>query len=266
MEEKNISVLDIAAAEQQRGGVVQTTPDPRVLLIKFAKIAGGVALLALALGVLYFVLTRDTSVPAQEQARAPYVYVDGSTPVAVPSSTPRAALMEQLVEAQKCVKLPLGLIARLEVVEPSVTDEQAREWDAQTFLQRVAPRVPQELLRTLELRFLLGVHSFDLNQPFLIIKTDSFETAFSALLRWEETLYADLQPLFARVPGGVASAPAFADLIVENRDTRAVVDAEGRILLLWALLDRSTILITTNEYTLREVVRRLSETSILPLP
>jgi hypothetical protein len=55
---------------------------------------------------------------------------------------------------------------------------------------------------------------------------------------------------------------AFKDRVVENRDARVIENAEGTILLLWTFLDRRTILITTNEATLREVISRMAVTPI----
>ena len=58
----------------------------------------------------------------------------------------------------------------------------------------------------------------------------------------------------------------FIDQIVENRDARVLLDAEGNILMLWTFLDRSTIVVATNEATLREIISRLSQASVLSLP
>ena len=58
----------------------------------------------------------------------------------------------------------------------------------------------------------------------------------------------------------------FLDQIVENHDARVALNAQSDILLLWTFLDRSTIVITTNDATLREVISRLSQASILSLP
>jgi len=58
----------------------------------------------------------------------------------------------------------------------------------------------------------------------------------------------------------------FVDKIVENRDTRAVLNDAGDLLLLWTFLGRNSIVITTNEYTLREVVSRINVAPTIPTP
>jgi hypothetical protein len=126
------------------------------------------------------------------------------------------------------------------------------------------------------------------------------------MLAWEESMYNDLTPLFKRVPpvharptgptptiedpigtSTASSSPAatstpaatttaieapqffqgnFLDQIVENHDARVMLSQDGDILLLWTFLDRSTIVVTTNEATLREIISRLSQPSVISLP
>ena len=93
---------------------------------------------------------------------------------------------------------------------------------------------------------------------------------------------ADLGPLFTRTPSptiNTATTPAatststatpasltFADKIVENRDARVITNQVGDILLLWTFLDHGTILITTNDATLREIVSRASSAPVQVQP
>ena len=83
----------------------------------------------------------------------------------------------------------------------------------------------------------------------------------------------DFLPLFDRAPRprlpeeGVATSSVgtvpqllqtgFADKILENRDARVILNTSGDILLLWAPLTQNLFVITTNEYTLREIISRL---------
>jgi hypothetical protein len=147
--------------------------------------------------------------------------------------------------------------------------------------------IPQTLLRTMTGPYLFGVHSFDENQPFFIIETDSYETAYRGMLDWERTMQGDLGALFARNPSPktpvvpidtpVASTTAsstpsvsdfiqtgFVDRVVENQDARVVLNEQGDLVLLWTFLGRNRIVITTNEYTLREVISRMSSAPVVP--
>jgi hypothetical protein len=114
------------------------------------------------------------------------------------------------------------------------------------------------------------------------------------MLEWERTMQNDLSPLFKRIPPTHANTStsvdttiasssasttstipateepfgpaAFVDKIVENHDARAVLNSDGEILLLWTFIDRYTLVITTNEYTLREVVSRLANAPVVSIP
>jgi hypothetical protein len=233
----------------------------------------------LAAGIIGYLFLRSTTVPVAQQAPAPFLYVDSTVPVQTMPSEPRAQLMQTLLAAKNNVHLSLGLVARLEVLAPSSTPA---EMDAQTFLQTIAPAIPQMLLPTIEPQFLLGAHSYEENEAFLILKVDSYETAYAGMLAWEATIQSDLSPLFDRTPSphiqnsNATTTPAtttpqliqtsFADQVVENHDARVIANRSGDILLLWTFLDRGTIVITNNDATLREVISRLSQAPVISLP
>ncbi len=237
-------------------------------------------------------------VPLAQQMPAPFAVVDDTKTVEMRDNESRAELMQALVDAKKDTLLSLGLVARLLVAKPSVAgDGTITEVGAPEFLQTLAPSIPPELVRTLEPRMLLGLHSFDENQAFIILKADSYDVAYRGMLAWEATMRGDLSPLFVRTPAvrarvetpavvattssttasttpiveePVQPVPLFAgnfiDQIVENHDARVILNREGDILLLWTFLDRSTIVVTTNTQTLRELISRISQASILTLP
>lgn len=284
-EGQGVSVVSIAAAEAARRGnepIQQKTQEEKTATLRtWAMLAGGIALVLLAAGVLAAVFSRPTTVPIAEMPKAPFIFVDDTVLVALPADQrTRDMLMTYLQAARQNVKLPVGLIEWLYVAVPASQEGAApQQLSASEFLQTIAPQTPPELLRTLSANYLVGVHSFEENQPFLLLQVDSYELAYKAMLDWERTLDTDLLPLFSRNPSpkpqGTA-APAsttvqflqtnFTDKIAENRDTRSYLNSAGDILLLWTFLGRNTILITTNEYTLREVLSRLNTAPVVPIP
>ncbi|HEY4501918.1 MAG TPA: hypothetical protein VJJ20_02530 [Candidatus Paceibacterota bacterium] len=322
--EKNISVVSIAAAEADRRGMskLQDSATPlnqetgRPWLRKLLMVGAGVVLLCVAGGIGFYIYLAFQPVSVAQQSPAPFILVDDTKTVEISGSDTRSSIMQTLSAMRSGVELALGLVARIQVVKQDALGA-LQEVSAPEFLQTLAPRIPPELVRTLLPQMLLGVHSYDENQAFMLIKADSYETAYSAMLAWEATIQADLSPLFVRTPAVRArtdlppvlpaatssasstsatsslqatttsaasttpistSTPAaipsatpfvqgsFVDQVVANRDARVVLGPEGDILLLWVFLDRSTILITTNDATLREVISRLSQASILSLP
>jgi hypothetical protein len=312
--EKQVSVVSIAAAEAERRGMQKLSSEQSPLnqtrspwLKKTLIIATGVLLLAAAGGTGFYIYMRMQPVPLAQQAPAPFITVDDTQTVTLQPNEARSDIMNALVAAKNSVSISLGLMARIQIAKPTpLNDGTAEEVSAPEFLQALAPLVPPQLVRTLEPQMLLGVHSFGENAAFMILKADSYETAYSGMLAWEESMYNDLTPLFKRVPpvharptgptptiedpigtSTASSSPAatstpaatttaieapqffqgnFLDQIVENHDARVMLSQDGDILLLWTFLDRSTIVVTTNEATLREIISRLSQPSVISLP
>lgn len=307
--EKQVSVVSIAAAEAERRGAEPLNPEQKspgeeagTSWVRQAAIIGAsVVLVGSALGVGAYIYIRMQPVPLAQQQPAPFAAVDETSTVEMRPGMTRAELMQTLVTAKNDTTLSLGLVGRLLVAKPGpANDGTMTEVGAPEFLQTLAPSIPAELVRTLEPRMLLGIHSFDENQAFVLLKTDSYDVAYRGMLAWEATMRGDLSPLFVRTPpvrprtvpppsaptasssatSTASTTPAvpepvlpatffagnFIDQIVENHDARVVLNQDGDVLLLWTFLDRSTIVVTTNPQTLRELISRVSQASILTLP
>lgn len=284
--QEGASVVSIAAAEAKRRGEKKDEPAPaetggQNTGTKIAMGVGGLALLLVAAGVLAFLLLRPNTVPIASTPEAPFISVDEVVLISVVAGE-RDTLMTNLQAARESMRLSVGLIEWLYVAHTVIPDTPPQPLSTAEFLTTLAPRIPEGLLRTLAPFYLVGVHSFDENQPFLILQTDSYETGYRGMLDWELSMRDDLSPLFTRNPSPkstvvIASSTAsssqtafiqtgFVDKVVENLDTRVVLNDEGEILLLWAFLGRNTIVITTNEYTLREVVARRNSAPVVPIP
>ena len=297
--DRGSSVVSIAAAEADRRSakhsdgqeIAQSAPQKH-WLFTLAAAGGGVLLLAAAGGLLFFVLTREISVPAQLGPEAPFIAVDNTSLVPLGQGASRVAYMAALDVARKNVHLPVGLVERLYLSTEQQGDTAPAALSTREFFRLLFPNAPEELTRTLSGAYLLGVHSFDENQALLLFAVDSYETAYAGMLKWEVSMYTDLSPLFIRTPAvrlpTIPAIPAiedigsstsviqtaaerflptaFVDKIAENRDTRAIVSPQGDILFLWTFLGRNTVLVTTNEYTLREVIGRMQTAPAIPLP
>jgi hypothetical protein len=199
--------------------------------------------------------------------------------------------MSALNDEKGRVSLSLGLIERFYLAAASSSASSLPQLSAQNVLALVAPSAPDALARSLDpAQYIFGVHAYDDNQAFLIFKTSSYEQAFSGMLAWEPSMQKDLAPLFTRTPelhiqtnpaasstaatSTATSAPqapavlptGFQDAIIENHDARVIENASGDILLLWTFLDRNTLVIATNEATLREIISRLKNAPVVPLP
>ena len=132
------------------------------------------------------------------------------------------------------------------------------------FLSAIGPHLPPSLARTLEDSFMLGLYAFEAAEPFVVLKITSYEQAFAAMLAWEGGMPSDLKILLSPSKQVVVSSTTplgiggFTDVVVKNKDVRVFKDTVGQVLFLYSFIDRNTLVITTNEGALSEIVRRLS--------
>jgi hypothetical protein len=102
------------------------------------------------------------------------------------------------------------------------------------------------------------------NEPFLIVKADTFDSGFAGMLAWEPYLSEDLAPLFgtpvtaSRTPGTPESTPPrFSDVLKDNRSIRILYGEEGEERLIYAFLNRTLIVITTSTEALSALISGL---------
>lgn len=119
------------------------------------------------------------------------------------------------------------------------------------FMRSPRPRIPEENLAPPE------------SSPVISFATTTATTT-------EETATSTATTSATSTPQPPQAVPdffrtQFIDRIVENHDARAIQDENGDILLLWTFLDRSTLVITTNEYTLREIISRRARPPVITI-
>ncbi len=301
MQGGGVSVVSIAAAEAKRRGTqpvsqdaqITNAPAPHTLRnILFALI--GLLFVAGAIGALAYIVLSTAPLAQQQVGVTPFIAIDSTNTVSVDPTIKGPGLMQRLVSAKNSVSISLGLVAQLYVQQTAPgTDAEPTYMNAQTLLSTLAPELPATFTRNVAPVYLLGVHSFGVNQPFLILKVDSYEQGYAGMLGWEQMMKKDLAPLFTYVPAPKVGTPAqaltsaasttasstsavatstpeipplqtgFTDAIVQNHDARVTVDQYGTINFLWTFLDRQTLVITTNPDTLREIITRLKQAPIL---
>jgi hypothetical protein len=124
-------------------------------------------------------------------------------------------------------------------------------------------KTPDTLKRTLGGNFTLGVHAFSGNGPFLLFQVDSYPTAFTGMMAWEQSLFEEWYQLFGIDVSGENKyllGEPFRDKVIQNQDTRAILDKTGTAIFFYAFLGekKDLLIITTKESTLKEVLNRLT--------
>jgi hypothetical protein len=134
--------------------------------------------------------------------------------------------------------------------------------------------VPSLLKRTLLPNYMIGSYSYGVNFPFIIFRTSSFENTYTGMLDWEKSLEKDLTILF-RLPGydaprGIAEQltavnfKKFEDAVVSNKDVRLIRNEAGKIILIYGIVDKTTVIITTSDTAFKEIVNRLNKEKAIP--
>ena len=128
------------------------------------------------------------------------------------------------------------------------------------FLDVLNTRTPSSLIRTFSEDFTLGIYSTLENSQFLMFMVGSYPTAVDGMLDWEEEIVLDLDPVLKITQAEEVRKRFFEDIILFNKDTRAILDNEGNIAFAYSFIDRQTLVIFKDKNTLKEVVSRLQNT------
>jgi hypothetical protein len=252
---KNISAVDIAVAEQKRReatpGTYTSEKKPHAGIF-----IATVMILIVALGAgwyLWFNTSQgtETAPPIQGSIETIIPYAKGSTLLLDPDSDPLVLIGAKLATSNA----GLGNVYALIPIPTSASAEQAPI--ASVFGKT---NIPSRLERSLSSEYMIGTFTYDVQSPFIILKNTFFQNAFAGMLEWEKNLRSDLLPLIhVSFPQEIATtnSDTFEDIVISNIDTRILKNAEGKTILAYAFADTGTIVIATNETTLKYVLDRL---------
>lgn len=216
------------------------------------------------LGAIYFVRnSRATTQQVTSTAPAPLIATDFLKNININGLT-RNQIIRTLTKERDGNVSALASVTGIRLTEGSA--ENAQTLTAKNFLEKLETRAPSELVRSLDDNFLFGIQASNPSEPVLIFKTGYYQNAFAGMLSWEKDLREDLGPIFIRPEPELTASSSddvlnrtqnFQDIVVKNRDTRALRDSNGKIIFLYSFPDKSSIIITTNANTLQEVATRL---------
>jgi|GEM_PF-870457 len=273
------SITSIAAAENARRTSQSGDSLPEVETSRnIVLVAISICLIVIGAGgswYAYSIYQQKNQVIVEQKQRDP---AQAEKITEIPAKNSADAFSAQLYSSIQNSTAPLNSIERLipisnETITLADGTERTVPLSTEQFFSQIKASLPDTLLRSLDSSYYLGLHAVHGNQPFLILKTNSFDVALSSMFRWEPMMIRDLQNIFLR-PADRVSPPLytiangntsyrFEDAILQNREIRAARDAKGNVVLLYAFLDTKTIFITSDETTLKEVSARLIKAEIV---
>ncbi len=248
MKEKNESVISVALKERERSEKLGEERRPKskpgnfkinltILATSLTLVAGGVSVFFYIAGYLQ---NRDAAPTQIESSIFPY---NNSVTLA---NVAAGNLGEELL------KLPAqNGISSIKISNQS-GEVISKSGDFLDFIN-----VPKNisLRRTLRDSFMVGASSQNGKNYFLLVLSiNDFGTAFSSMLEWEKTMDSDLAFL-TTAKSYVQNTGTFSwkDMIVKNKDVRGLVNEKGEIKIAYTFLDKNTILITDNAFSIGDM-------------
>ncbi|HUD04133.1 MAG TPA: hypothetical protein VMR73_01435 [Candidatus Paceibacterota bacterium] len=257
---EHISVVKIAAAESDRSTAVapiQNESPHRGLLF----IAIGIIVLSIALalgGYFYFKNNSETPSPLQ-MLPSSLVDVTNTQTLSIGSGTNLINNFETNIQG---LKIPVGSLWQI----VPLNSQNLPIATTTDFFTALGVQVPGQLSIGLGGQYTFGAYGSTVNHPFIIIDISSFDNAFPAMLSWESTLPDDLNFLIAIDHQNILrtyTIPVFTDKIILNKDIREFDDASGTPEILYSFTDTHTLVITTDENTMSEIITRLNTAKVV---
>jgi hypothetical protein len=140
---------------------------------------------------------------------------------------------------------------------------------AKDFFSLNSINLPDEISRDLQDSYTYGIHSLGGNQPFLIIKTSSFQTGYPGMWSWQKgSLIQDMKKIFpintsyltpiaSGTPQQKNYLPVFLDTVINNIDSFVLKDVYNRSVLAYTIFDKTMIIVSTSPQTISAIMNRL---------
>ena len=232
---------------------------PRTDLVFSPWRVGAVVTFSVLLGVsaaLWLFSPKDEGIltSSDEAAVESLVRSEAQVPVELGNST--NDFLRNLLAAE-----PPSSVAVAQLYPTANISGEATPATAEQIMTVLAPQAPNSFIRSVTA---INFGLYRDREPFIIMRTTAFDTAFGGILEWEESMSADLSPFFGAPVSGTFDPrsrsatqirePYFVDVVVGNLDARLLTDETQKERLIYAFVDRNLILITTNEETLEALV------------
>lgn len=179
--------------------------------------------------------------------------------------------------------------------ENSVFDFKKKvPYETSDMLALIEARAPENLRRSLDQEFMLGVHKSSKNEPFLLFRATNFDNVFAGMFEWEGVLAKDMANLFPReismaknitpTPSVVVApetsttssstipeAPqktidntrVWSDKVIRNADARVLLDGSKNVVFFYAFIDNQYLFFGTSAETFDEVRRRVRSAKLV---
>ncbi len=275
LKNQKTSLTKMVMAEKgrkERKGVVKTQKKEDVKTKKLTIAIGVILTTTLIATGTYFVLNNINSTPKTiTELKIPTIIFSNYQREVFLKNLKKKTIVNTIKTEEPNISIPLGSIMQLYLTKEDSDKEYVVEKidgyklliTTSVFLNSLQTKASDSLTRALETNFIFGYHSSLGNNPFLLFKVKSYENVYAGMLDWEKYIYNDLINIFKKensiLEEGVGD---FKDIVVANKDVRALLNKEGKIDFAYSFPDKNTLIIVNNKTTMEEIFRRVLTASL----
>lgn len=299
-----ISMIKVALAEKKRqekqGTYDQILQDENKggKFLKYIFIIFGI--LAVVSVAVYILLPKPPTAEqvAEQIKNEPLMYAEEFVNIDTDQKSPDD--VERIIKRERDVDLPLGTMKGL--VLQGIHGSSTSPLYSSELFSVLGTRASEDLVRSFEDKFMLGIYSYSPHEMFAILKVADYDNAFASMLQWEPFIESDFGSIFitkkpvanisqlkvaersstsstqkvssttAQQTTTSTTSPAlnnilfkrvFVDKVIDNRDVRALIDEDGSTAMLYGFIDKKTLVIASSEKSFREVIFRLTAGKII---
>lgn len=239
---QKISLVNVAMAEQERNRKEPIIEDSNFKQSqnKFFMLVGSLLFILgiITIGAIYYVKNqREEKEIAQKSTILSHVE---SFSISLATSTTKGNLAQNILSKKRDFKQPVNSILYIDINKNGQTAE------VQEVLTILTSYAPKTLIRKFSGDYMIGIYSFDTNEPFILLKTKDYGGTYAGMINWEKDMALDLSELFNVNLIGT-STYSFKDESLKNKDLRVAKSNDGKTVLLYSFLDKNTLLITSTE-------------------
>ena len=222
VQKDGITTSRILLAEQQKRQVEQedfeeNSPKSESNIVK---ISASIILILLGIGVVgggayYYIQKKAADVPQQVTILTSNNFLDTEeiVKINVANKTNREVVGEIRKTMSSSGDMKEDTLKEIKLTKTVITTENGKEFsdevnlNTEEFMNILEAREPDALTRSLDSKFLLGIHKTKAGvEPFILFRTNDYEISYAKMLEWEWVLVPDIQDIFYK---NLGSSQAF---------------------------------------------------------
>ena len=256
------AAMKIAMMEEEKRKHEQDiiSDDPKKNIVFFSS-GIAVLLVAIILAVGAYWYDKNSKIVPVVESKLPTTSIVKSEDLTVLNVTNKSTSDIALAFADllKNSKVQTGMIENVYVTQGSQGFET--RLTSNMFLSALKSHITIDFSHALIQDYMVGIYQYNQPNLFVVLRGTQHDFMLAGMLQWEPYILEDMGPIFGIDVSGdnsyLINSPV-VETLIENHDTRAVLDKNGKPVIFYSFLDENTVVITNDSKTLSETVRRMS--------